>query len=141
MATEINPQLLDRAKQASYSYSAIKNLPEKWRESAFTAQDDAYRLRPEHKQNIEFLHQDLRHESPAETGSPAFDLACCRNLAFTYYDDALQLQIAQRIHRNLTDGGVLLLGVHEKLPASCTGYEAWSQRLGIYLKAGTRNAG
>ena len=59
----------------------------------------------------------------------------CRNLGFTYFDAALQGEALQRFQSRLVPGGVLLIGVHEKLPDDRPGFRTWSERLGVYLHA------
>ncbi len=135
IGTEINPEMIKRARSACYPYSAIKNMAPAWREAAFKKHNDQFCLRPDYQSNIEFRCQDLRQESPANEKEPLFHLICCRNLAFTYYDTSLQKEIAQRIHASLDNGGVLMIGVHEELPPECEGFKMWSKRLGIYLRA------
>lgn len=130
VGTDINPEMLARARQAVYPYSAVKNLPTVWREAAFVMNKQRYHLRPGYKTNVDFLCQDLRTDSP---GGP-FQLVLCRNLAFTYFDEPLQHQVAQRLRANLVDGGVLVVGVHEELPFEGEGFKAWSRRLGIYRR-------
>lgn len=134
MATDINPEMLQRARQACYPYSAIKNLPSPWRETGFERQGEQYCLQPSFKRNINFHCQDIRDEAIAERQNDYFHLICCRNLAFTYFDGPLQREIAQRFHDRLVAGGVLLLGVHEALPLESPGFDLWSQQLAIYLR-------
>jgi chemotaxis methyl-accepting protein methylase len=40
----------------------------------------------------------------------------CRNLAFTYFDNTLQLGTVERLWNALRPGGILVTGVHELLP-------------------------
>ena len=129
VGTDINPDTLERAYQACYPYSSVKNLPSAIRVAAFAEQGGQYCLAPEYRSAVDFRCQDLRHESPKEL----FHLILCRNLAFTYFDDQLQHEVAQLLHARLMPGGVLLIGVHEKLPDGGVKFKAWSERLGIYL--------
>jgi hypothetical protein len=61
---------------------------------------------------VEFLVQDIRQEQPAEP----FDLILCRNLVFTYLDEAWQRQLLSRMRERVVTSGVLVLGRHEELP-------------------------
>lgn len=134
LGTDIKPVLLGRAQRACYPYSAIKNLPPAWRESAFVREDGDHCLRAAYRAPVEFLRQDLREALPPGVAQQPFHLVCCRNLAFTYYDEALQRETAQRLQACLVPGGILLLGVHERLPAGVRGFAAWSERLGVYRR-------
>jgi chemotaxis protein methyltransferase CheR len=130
VATDANPDMLQRARRACYPYSAIKNLPPAWREAGFAQQADEYRLHSVYQAKVEFLCQDLRALAPPGR----FHLILCRNLAFTYFDEPLQREILRRLHASLETGGVLVIGVHESLPAGEEGFSVWSKRLGVYRK-------
>jgi len=86
------------------------------------------RHKPQYQTMVSFLRQDIRTELPGGE----FDLILCRNLVFTYFDEALQLATLERIMTRLRPGGWLLLGVHESLPANTSGLKAVSERLGLY---------
>lgn len=135
VGTEINPEMIKRAQRACYPYSAIKNLPATWREAAFEESDDQFCLCAEYQRNIEFRCQDLRQKSATNEDKSQFHLICCRNLAFTYFDEPVQEEIIKRLHDSLVDGGVLMIGVHEEPPSDCSIFKALSKRLGIYQKA------
>lgn len=135
LGTDINPAMLQRAKAACYPFSAIKNLPPAWQNLAFETQGEDYCLQEKYRANVEFLCADLRQSLPQKHCNDGFHLICCRNLAFTYFDDALQGQVLQQFHGTLTDGGILLIGVHEALPTEQTSFSAWSERLGVYRKS------
>jgi chemotaxis protein methyltransferase CheR len=63
-----------------------------------------------------------------------FQLILCCNLVFTYYEHGLQCGLAQGLRESHVAGGMLVLGVHESLPADTSGYLACHERLGIYRK-------
>lgn len=137
LGTDINPAMLERAQQACYPYSAIKNLPPSWRETAFAFDKledlkEQYCLHVEFQSNVEFQCRDIRSASITE--EQRFHFISCRNLAFTYFDIPLQQKMAQRFHSSLLDDGVLMIGVHEQLPPGSIGLTAWSERLGIYRR-------
>jgi hypothetical protein len=62
---------------------------------------------------VTFRCQDLRRELP----EGAFDLVLCRNLAFTYFEPALQQETLARLLSRTRPGGALAIGLHESLPA------------------------
>jgi chemotaxis protein methyltransferase CheR len=128
LGTDIDDRLLRRAHEAVYPAGCLTDLPEPWRVAAFDATRAGLRLKPAHRDNVTFLRHDLRGEPPAGP----FDLVLCRNLAFTYFDDATQLETAQRLRAALTEGGALVLGRHERLPAGAPGFSAWSAGHKIY---------
>lgn len=131
LATDTKNDLLRRAGEACYPFSSVRNLPVAWRETAFSKTDGTYCLQPEYQQGVIFQCHDIRRPVPAS----GFDLILCRNLAFTYYDQALQTRIAQQLIDALLPGGGLVLGVHETLPGDEDRKVAvWSERFSIYRK-------
>ena len=105
VATDVDGELLERAKRADFGESSLRELPADLRER-FAREKDALRAR------ITFLVQDLRTEAPAGP----FDLVLCRNVAFTYFDAPLQREVLARIESVLAPGGELVIGKGEKLP-------------------------
>jgi chemotaxis protein methyltransferase CheR len=120
LATEKDSALIERARTGVYRFSSLKDLPRSWIEEDFQQCAEGYRLHPRYQGNVAWRQQDLRDEAPEGT----FHLILCRNLAFTYFEAALQAQILERLHTRLTPCGILGLGIHEFLPA---GSEAWEQ--------------
>ena len=116
LATDADPHLLVRAKQARYPGSSLRELPAKWR-TAFERSGDEFCLRPEYRTPVRFLEQDIRRDLP----NGRFDLILCRNLVFTYFQASLQAVIAGRLTEQLVPGGFLLLGSHDSLPAAVPG--------------------
>jgi chemotaxis protein methyltransferase CheR len=130
IANDANADMRQRFEQACYAYSTIKNLPSGWREQAFTQEQENYCLKPEYRGDTRFIQQDIRKEVVDES----FDLILCRNLVFTYYDEALQREILARMQQVLKPGGALVIGIHEQLPAGEYRFETWSDKLRIYRK-------
>jgi chemotaxis protein methyltransferase CheR len=62
---------------------------------------------------VTFVRQDLCATMP----SGPFELILCRNAAFTYFESSVQQHIARRFAARLNPGGVLMIGLHEDLPA------------------------
>jgi len=130
LATDANPEMRRRAKEACYSYGSIKNLPEHWRQKAFVEKEKQFCLKAEYKQNIQFKDQDVREDIPKEE----FDLVLCRNLVFTYFEEDQQREILERIKKLLQTEAALVVGIHEHLPEDSVGFEVWSDRLKVYKK-------
>jgi chemotaxis protein methyltransferase CheR len=125
LATDVEPQLLRRAEAGRYPPSALRELPAALRERAFAGGV----LDPVVRRSVTFMRHDVRDDAPAGP----FDLVLCRNLAFTYFDDAGQRATLRRIARATAAGGVLVVGSHERLPAGQTEFEAWE--MGVYTLA------
>lgn len=89
------------------------------------------RALPEYREAVRFLQQDLRTSTPAGP----FHLMLCRYLVFTYFDDALQREVLQRMTERLIPGRALVIGAVETLPGGVSGLAPWSKKqLGIYRK-------
>lgn len=129
-ATDVDPYMNQRAKQACYPYSSIKDLPANWREPAFIEQDGLFCLKPEYRRGVQFIEQDLRSESPAGP----FDLVLCRNLVFTYFEEQQQRTILDRIRGVIQSGGALIVGIDENLPEGTRGFSIWSDELRVFRK-------
>ncbi len=130
VATDSDPVMLSRAKKACYLYSSLKALPASWLEAAFHVENGSYCLEEIYKKAVSFLRQDIRHEMPKEL----FDLVLCRNLVFTYFDDALQRTLLERIEEKVRPGGYLVIGTHESLPKGAEGFEQVCGWPGIYRR-------
>ena len=61
-----------------------------------------------------------------------FDLVLCRNVAFTYFDDAGQRATLRRIASVTAPGGALVIGAHEDLPAGQCQFDPWAPQHGVY---------
>jgi chemotaxis methyl-accepting protein methylase len=59
----------------------------------------------------------------------------CRNLVVTYFEEALQRQILDRIFKKLYQGGFFVMGIHESLPDGITDVIQYNNIPGIYKKA------
>lgn len=130
IATDVDPNMNRRARSACYLYSSVKNLPADWREQAFVKQDELFCLKPEYRRDVRFVEQDVRVEMP----SGQFDLVLCRNLVFTYFEEAQQRQILDRMLDGIQPRGALVIGIHEELPEDTNGFCLWSDRLRVFRK-------
>jgi chemotaxis protein methyltransferase CheR len=116
-ATEADPVLLARAATARYQPGSLREVPADLRSAAFEPRGDEFLLDDAFRRGVTFHEQDIRHEAP---GGP-FRLVLCRNLAFTYFDEPLQLETLRRFAAAMSPGGVLAVGSHERLPDGATG--------------------
>ena len=128
VATDADPAMLARAREGHYAFPSVKDLPASARGEAFEHAHGAYRLKPAYQRDITFLEQDIRNEQ----ADGLFDLVLCRNLVFTYFDDALQSEISSRIVATMRDAAALVLGIHEQLPADTRELCPWFDKLRIY---------
>lgn len=131
-ATDSDRTMIGRALAGCYPYSSIKELPEEWLARGFSETGDGYCIKDEEREKVLFVEQDVRTGEPDGT----FHLILCRNAVFTYFDNALQCEILERIRKKIAPGGALVLGIHESLPQGATRFEPWSRKLGVYRAVG-----
>jgi chemotaxis protein methyltransferase CheR len=128
LATDVDDQMLRRARRAEYPVSSLKDAPSDWRESAFTYAGEEYLFRPEYRRQVEFHRQDVRTDTPTER----FHLIFCRNFVLTYFAEHLQRQVLGRIVGRIVPGEFLVIGKHETLPEGVKGIVPCRSDLGIY---------
>jgi chemotaxis protein methyltransferase CheR len=124
VATDADPHLLERARRGVFPAASLRDLPAEWRQAAFRPTPDGQELDPSLRSMVGWLCQDCRETAPAGP----FDLVLCRNLAFTYYESSLQLEVARRLAAVLRPGGALVLGAHERLPEAAAAFEPTPHR-------------
>ena len=128
VATDADPHLLERARRACFPSSSLAEVPPERREAAFERRGGLYCVRAPLREGVELRCQDVRREAP----EGPFDLVLCRNLAFTYFEPALQDEVLARILAVLRPGGALVVGLHESLPAAAPGVAPWPGARGVY---------
>jgi chemotaxis protein methyltransferase CheR len=112
VATDVDEIMLERASQGCFEPGSLHELPPHFVTEAFDRIGDRFSVRPQHREGIRFLLQDLRSEMPFGL----FDLVLCRNTAFTYFSLSLQKEVFRQILERLRPGGYLAIGKHEFLP-------------------------
>lgn len=112
LATDINENLLERAKEARYKKSSLKEVSEDIFKGYFKMDNGFYILDQAVQEWIEFKRHDIIHEEPP---SP-MDIVFCRNLAFTYFSKERQIDVLKKISSSLKREGYLIIGKDESLP-------------------------
>ena len=123
--------MIGRAEAASYNEGSLKDLPAAWAASAFEQRETSFALREPYRSVVTFKVQDVRTALP----DGPFDLILCRNLVFTYFDEALQHTILKRLAARLHSGGALVIGSHERLPDDGASLSTWSKHHCVYRKS------
>lgn len=124
VATDADAHMLDRARTARYQRGTLRELSEEEIASAFVPHGDLFELRAESRDRVCFMQQDVRHDAP----EGLFDLILCRNLAFTYFDEAVQRGVVARFAAHTRRGGALIVGAHEAVPEGIDTYVPWAGR-------------
>jgi chemotaxis protein methyltransferase CheR len=131
VATDIDDVQLARASIGRFPPGALRELGEPWRAAAF----DDTQLRERFRAAVRFEQRDLRSAAP---GGP-FDLVLCRNLAYSYFDEATQRAVTASFRAALRRGGVLVVGGDECLPEGAPGFAPSTHR--IYDAVGDSQGG
>lgn len=117
IATDLNPQYLERAKRGIYSRGSLREVDEERRVKWFDhVKKEHYAVKPLLKQSVEWRQHDLLSADPPGTH---FDLVFLRNNLLTYYPEEMIRAPLDRIISALSPWGFLLIGAKEKMP-HCT---------------------
>ncbi|HME71328.1 MAG TPA: CheR family methyltransferase [Myxococcota bacterium] len=133
VGTDADPRVLTRARLACFLAGALRDLPSSWTDRAFERRGGLYCLRASLRSGFEFRCEDLRRR----VAEGNFHLVLCRNVAFTYFGDALQRKLVLRIAERIPPGGALLLGAHERLPAPFAEFVPWPLAPGLLRRTST----
>jgi chemotaxis protein methyltransferase CheR len=111
VATDVDEALLARARDGCYGRTSLREIPPQLTSQAFARDGSRFCVRPQYREGVKFLKQDLRSGAPAGP----FDLVLCRNIAFTYFGPLLRQKVAAIITDSLIPGGFLVVGTHEEV--------------------------
>jgi chemotaxis methyl-accepting protein methylase len=111
LATDINEDLLGRAREGRYKKSSLKEVLEEILRRFFKIENGFYILDRSIRESVEFKKHDIIH---GELFS-GMDIIFCRNLAFTYFSKECQMNVLKKIARSLNEGGHLIIGKDESL--------------------------
>lgn len=112
VATDVDEVMLARAQKGCYPRGSLREMPEAFVTEGFDRIDSLFCIKPQHREGVSFLLQDLRSEAPEDS----FDLILCRNVAFTYFEAPLQREVLYRLVERLAVPGYLVIGAQERLP-------------------------
>jgi len=115
LATDIDSDVLTKAKAGVYDFKRIEDLPNNVRSRYFIKgtglNENKVKVIPEVKELLTFKQLNLLHEWPM-TGT--FDVIFCRNVII-YFDKKTQQELFARYYELLAPGGYLMLGHSENL--------------------------
>lgn len=110
LATDIDEEALNRAKQGLYTEKSLNNLPKEFKEKYFKKVESSFKINDEIKQRVEFKKMDLLKDRFTSN----IDLITCRNVMIYFTDDAKDL-LYNKFHDSLNDEGVLFVGSTEQI--------------------------
>lgn len=132
LATDIDSNVLAKAKLGIYSEEALESIPKPYLKSNFVRGKGEHQGKikiSQHLQSyIKFNQLNLLDEWPM---AKKFDVISCRNVMI-YFDKSTQERLLHRFHHMLNDGGVLFIGHSESVGSDCDFFRHLGQT--IYLK-------
>lgn len=109
-ATDIDEQMLQVAREASYPASALPDIPSVIAERWTTPHGDRFTIAAPVRDLVRFSNHSLVRDPPFSR----IDLLCCRNLLI-YFDEHLQQQVMPLMHYAIVPEGYLFLGPSETI--------------------------
>jgi chemotaxis protein methyltransferase CheR len=117
LGTDLDEHQLGRARTGCYPVASLRELPPAWRVEVI--EDGAQACVSAAARELVRLE---RHDVRGALPPGPFDVVLCRNLAFNYFDEETQRGIAVAMRAVTRRGGVLIVGIHEQLPAGAAGW-------------------
>lgn len=111
IATDIDKQVLDKARMGLYNEKSLKDLPKEFVDKYFTKiNDKSYKISDSIKSCVEFKnHNLLKDEYPSNC-----DLIVCRNVLI-YFTEEAKNEIYVKFNRALKKDGILFVGSTEQI--------------------------
>lgn len=128
LATDVDPQILQRAEAGVYPAEELKAIPEPAQRHIDKQDSTSFTIGPKARELITFGNLNLIETWPVKG---PFDVIFCRNVAI-YFDKPTQSRLWTRFADLLTPGGYLCIGHSERVagpaepilrPAGVTAYQ------------------
>ena len=110
VATDIDKQVLAKAKVGLYSAKSVANVPADLKKKFFTEIGGSYQISDEIKKRVEFKEHNLLKD-PYPTGC---HLIVCRNVLIYFTEEAKE-EDYKKFNSALTKNGVLFIGSTEQI--------------------------
>lgn len=120
LATDIHPEHLARAREASYAAASLKEVPPDVVDTHFTRRRRRYRLHDILRRDILWARHDLADPPPVS----GCRLLFLRNNVLTYLADSGRRAAFCRACAALEAGGFVAVGAHEEVPFRDTCFRA-----------------
>ena len=128
-ATDVNEASLAKARAATYSASAVKDIDPARLHRFFVKQDGLYKVQKSMREMCVFAKQNVAKDPPFSN----LDLISCRNLLI-YFGEPLQTRVIPMFHYALRPGGYLMLGSSETLGKFADQFAVVNKRYRIFQK-------
>lgn len=137
IATDLSPEILQRAKQGRYPANRLGDVPEEVLQKNFSQDGGYFQLHTSIRQAVRFFRHDILSDPPFYRA----DLILCRNLLI-YFSREQQQRILNKLAEALLPGGYLVLGRAETLVSSTRElFRCIDPAERIYQRQGSENTG
>lgn len=109
-ATDLDPNIIKKAKEGVYEEIDIRNLPPKLLEKYFTKKDGKYYIQDYLKRNITFKVHDLLMDRFEKD----YDLVLCRNVVI-YFNAQAKEMLYEKISGSIKQNGLFFVGATENI--------------------------
>lgn len=112
-ATDLNPEVLDKAREGVYPLSSLKELPPEIRSKYFrSVQETRLAISDSLKEGIFWKIHNILIDDPPQAD---FQIIFLRNNLLTYYKDKFRKPAFRKVIDSLSAEGFLIIGSREKL--------------------------
>jgi chemotaxis methyl-accepting protein methylase len=136
LATDMNPEHLNRARSGIYSGSSLKELSPESQSLYFKkiAGKNLYAVKALLGQGVVWQLHHLLSDPPDSN----FNIIFLRNNVLTYYKDQLKKEAFKKVLESLAPSGLLIIGSHEALPYETTDLVTVSSHPFVFRKPDLR---
>jgi chemotaxis protein methyltransferase CheR len=121
-ASDINQQMLNRARRGFYRENSFRSTSHELREKYFSRQPDgSWHVSDDIRNRVSFGRLNI-YDEPRVSLLGHLDVIFCRNVII-YFDDASKRVVVNNFYKRLNEGGFLLLGHSESLISLSTQFK------------------
>ena len=113
LASDIDPNILAKAKKGIYNAYSIRNVPTNLLEKYFTKAGDEYEIKPALTKLVTFKRINLSDRMEM-MGIHGIDLAICANVLI-YFPKHIRQRVVTSIYNSLNNEGFFMVGFSETL--------------------------
>lgn len=128
LATDIDEDILEKAKNGIYSAKSIDNVPKEYFEKFFVKQGEVYKISDDIRRCVTFK----KHNLLADTYPQNCDFIVCRNVLIYFTEEAKE-DIYKKFGDCLKTDGVLFVGSTEQI-IMCNKYKLRPFKTFYYIK-------
>ncbi|KNZ43470.1 CheR family methyltransferase [Acetobacterium bakii] len=121
VASDINAEVLQRAKVGLYDSRAIKDVPLEYLSKYFTKRHDKYLINLNIRKSVSFMRINLMDEKERHRINGC-DFVFCRN-CLIYFDDVSRKSVVTSFYESLNIEGFLFLGHSESVGRISSSYK------------------